>query len=576
MENTPSGKSVTLADFLPFDEHHYKSLWRRQVVRLLFSYVVPLLVAIGYFTVQYNQLAFESQRLHLEAIAGSHAHTLNLFLMERLANLENLIDDPRLLPQSTSEVLEGQLRDLTRISEAFVDLGYFDPSGVQTAYAGPYPSLEDRNYNAEPWYERLRESTQSYTVTDIYRGFRQKAHLTIAVKVPIDGDLVVLRAALDPERIYEYMRSLPEAQEVSVAIVNEAGYYQLVTPHLGTPLESSSFVPPPVPGLGSEYVEIEGTSFLYAYSWLQMARWALIVQPLAENPGSSYRSLPMRIPLFGAPIVVAVFLLTLVRARKLVALQRETDRTRAQLEHAAKLASVGELAAGIAHEINNPLAVINEEAGLLKDLMDPTLSEPVGPEVLIPYLDSIQESVFRCRDVTHKLLKFVRISDVELQHHNVSEIIDSVVDGLLGRELAVSDIEVVRNYDNTLPEVVTDRNQLQQVLLNILNNAIDALEDKPGTISIETRRDGKWLRIAITDTGVGIPQDQLGRIFLPFYTTKDVGKGTGLGLAVSYGIIKDFGGEISVESTANVGSTFTVSLPLDIGRGVGQPSHTAE
>jgi len=184
--------------------------------------------------------------------------------------------------------------------------------------------------------------------------------------------------------------------------------------------------------------------------------------------------------------------------------------------------------------------------------------------------------VFRCRDVTHKLLKFVRRTDVELQHHNVNEIIDSVVDGLLGRELAVSDVDVVRNYDNTLPKAVTDRNQLQQVLLNILNNAIDALEEKPGTISIQTRRDGKWLRIAITDTGTGIPQDQLGRIFLPFYTTKDVGKGTGLGLAVSYGIVKDFGGEISVESTANVGSTFTVSLPLDIGREVGQPSQTAE
>ena len=566
MENTASGKSVTLADFLPFDEHHYKELWRRQVIRLLFSYVAPLLVAIGYFTVQYNQLAFESQRLHLEAIAGSHANTVNLFLMERLTNLENLIDDPSLLPQPTSEILEAHLRELARISETFVDLGYFDPSGVQTAYAGPYPDLEDRDYTSEPWYEFLREGVQSYTVTDIYLGFRQKPHFTIAVKAPLEGELVVLRATLDPERIYEYMRSLPEAQEVSVSIVNEAGYYQLVTPHLGTPLESSSFVPPPLPGLGSEYVEIEGTSFLYAYSWLQMAQWALIVQPLAENPGPNYWSPQRRIPLFGAPIVVAVLLLTLVRARKLVELQRETDRTRAQLEHAAKLASVGELAAGIAHEINNPLAVINEEAGLLKDLMNPSLSEPSGPETLIPYLDSIQESVFRCRDVTHKLLKFVRKTNVELQPHNVNEIIDGVVDGLLGRELAVSDIDVVRNYDNTLPKVVTDRNQLQQVLLNILKNGIDALEEKPGTISIQTRRDGKWLRIAITDTGVGIAQDQLGRIFLPFYTTKDVGKGTGLGLAVSYGIVKDFGGEISVESTANVGSTFTVSLPLDVGR----------
>jgi two-component system NtrC family sensor kinase len=260
--------------------------------------------------------------------------------------------------------------------------------------------------------------------------------------------------------------------------------------------------------------------------------------------------------------VILVFLLTLVRARKLVDIQREADRTRAQLEHAAKLASVGELAAGIAHEINNPLAVINEEAGLLKDLMDPTFSEPVECKTLIPYLDSIQESVFRCRDVTHKLLTFVRRSDIEMQEYDVRVIIDAVVDGLLGHELELSEIEVVRDYDESAPRVLTNRNQLQQVFLNLINNAIDALREEPGTITITTRRDSRWLRIAITDTGIGMTQDQLGNIFVPFYTTKEVGKGTGLGLSVSYGIIKDFGGEISVESTPNVGSTFTVSLPI--------------
>jgi two-component system NtrC family sensor kinase len=567
MARTPGGTSVTLADFLPFDEHHYREIWRKQIVRLLFFYVAPLVVAITYFTIQYNQLALDGQRLHLEAIAGSHASTLNLFLDERIINLENLIDEPDLLPRPTSELLESHLLELAQISEAFVDLGFFDLSGVQTAYAGPYPDLADRNYSSEAWYQRLRDGNQSFTVTDIYLGFRQRPHFTIAVKASFEGALVVLRATLDPERIYEYMRSLPDAPEVHVSIVNEQGDYQLVTPRLGTPLESSSFVPPRVPGLGSERIEIDGASVMYAYSWLQLAEWALIVQPVANGAGLGSSPSPLRIPLFGAPFVMVVFLLTLVRARKLVDMQRDADRTRAQLEHASKLASVGELAAGIAHEINNPLAVINEEAGLLKDLMDPTLSEPVDCKTLVPYLDSIQESVFRCRDVTHKLLTFVRRSDVEMQPHDVNRIIDAVVDGLLGREFELSDIEVVRNFDESLPKVVTDRNQLQQVLLNLLNNAIDSLQEKPGTISIVTSGEGRWVRIAITDTGIGMTQDQLGRIFLPFYTTKEVGKGTGLGLSVSYGIIKDFGGEISVESTSNVGSTFTVSLPVDVRKG---------
>jgi two-component system NtrC family sensor kinase len=269
------------------------------------------------------------------------------------------------------------------------------------------------------------------------------------------------------------------------------------------------------------------------------------------------------IPLFGAALVLLLFVLVLARAKNLVALQREADRTRAQLEHAAKLASVGELAAGIAHEINNPLAVINEEAGLMKDLMDPAFGEVSGPADLIPHLDIIQESVFRCRDVTHKLLKFVRHTNVELRHHDPAEIIDSVVSGLLGREIAVSSIEIVHEYEPDLPRIMTDRNQLQQVLLNIVNNAIDAIGDRPGQITVGARQAGKWLRISIRDTGRGMTQDQLGRIFLPFYTTKEVGKGTGLGLSVSYGIVKDFGGEIEVESTPGVGSTFTVVLPIE-------------
>jgi two-component system NtrC family sensor kinase len=560
----PSGRGVALADFSPYDAGHYRDLWRRQVGRLLLSYLAPVIVAIGYFTVQYSQLASESEGLHLQAIAGSHANTLNLFLMERVANLENLLVDPALLAEPTSAVLESRLKNLAGISETFVDLGYFDPSGVQTAYAGPYPRLTDRSYDSQPWYKRLRAGNRSYTVTDIYFGFRQKPHFTIAAKTTIEDEILVLRATLDPERIYEYMRSLPEAREVSISIVNKDGYYQLVTPHLGTPLETSSFIPPPTPTLGAAKVEIAGTKLPYAYSWLQMAEWALIVQPSPDRTGRSLIALPLKIPLFALPIVGVVFLLVLVRAKKLVGLQRDADRTRAQLEHAAKLASVGELAAGIAHEINNPLAVINEEAGLMKDLMNPELGETVGPDVLVQHLNSIHDSVYRCRDVTHKLLKFVRRTEVELQHHDAHEIIDSVVNGLLGRELAVSSIKVVCDYDTTLPKLLTDRNQLQQVLLNILNNAIDAIGNDPGEIVIATRREGKWLRIAISDTGTGMTQDQIGKIFLPFYTTKDVGKGTGLGLAVSYGILKDFGGEIEVESTPGVGSTFTVTLPLDI------------
>ncbi len=562
-------RNVTPADFSPFDERHYKELWRRQVGRLLLSYLAPLVLAVGYFAVQYDQLASESRQLQLQAIAGSHANTLNLFLLERLTNLEAVLTDPAFLVAPSTEALEVHLANLARSNRAFVDLGYFDSSGVQTAYAGPLPDLANRDYSSEAWYRDLLSGSEIHTVTDVYLGFRRQPHFTIAAKALADGEPVVLRATLDPERIYAYMQTLPEAQEVYASIVNRGGDYQLVNPDLGTPLQRSPFVPPPDPGLGAGDVDVDGVSSVYAYAWLQMPRWALIVQPTGD-PARGLAALPLRIPLFAAPIILAVGLLVLARARKLVALERDADRTRAQLEHAAKLASVGELAAGIAHEINNPLAVINEEAGLIKDLMDPAFGKVAGPEVLRCHLDAIQEAVFRCRDVTHKLLKFVRRTDVELQHHDVHQIIDSVVDGLLGRELAVSAIELVYDYEEPSVDLITDRNQLQQVLLNIVNNAIDAIDNKPGKLTISTRRAGKWIRIGIADTGSGMTQDQIGKIFLPFYSTKDVGKGTGLGLSVSYGIVKDFGGEIEVESTPGVGSRFTVVLPATFGKAIRQ------
>jgi two-component system NtrC family sensor kinase len=158
-------------------------------------------------------------------------------------------------------------------------------------------------------------------------------------------------------------------------------------------------------------------------------------------------------------------------------------------------------------------------------------------------------------------LGFVRKREVELKSHDLGKIIDGVVDGLLGKKAEVSNIEIVRDYGAATSPISTDANQLQQVLLNIINNGIDALEDKPGQITIRAVREEGTVRIAISDTGKGMTKEQLGKIFLPFFTTKPVGKGTGLGLSVSYGIVKNLGGDIEVKSRAGQGSTFTVVLP---------------
>ena len=549
------------AEALPFRTEHYRELRRRQIARLAITYLAPLIILIVYFQYRYVGFERDSRRVHLGAIAEHQANTLDLFLSERRVNLANLIDHPRFsIPPSSQEVGE-YLSDLRRVSEAFVDLGFFDSTGVQVAYAGPHPTLESRDYRDEDWYVTLQESADNFVITDIYLGFRQQLHFTIAVSRVVEDQFLVLRATLDPARMYEYIESQQAAGDVVTCIVNADGVYQLVDGQVGRPLDNCSILVPREQHFGDGTTEIDDAFQLYAFRWLRNAEWSLIVQSTGDTREFLTALQPRSMVVSGALLLLAIIVIV-NRAGKLVAQQQEADQTRAQLEHAAKLASVGELASGIAHEINNPLAVITEESGLLMDYMDPQFGHTLDENDLRRRLGTIQESAFRCRDITRKLLRFVRKTDFDLQEHDVHDIIDGVIDDLLGPEIEVSSVRVERHYDRSLPRLTTDDNQLQQVILNIVNNASDAIGDDSGAIVISTSRRGKEVLISVKDTGRGMTPEQLEKVFVPFFTTKEVGKGTGLGMSVSYGIVRGLGGKIEVESAVNVGTTFTVVLPV--------------
>ncbi len=544
------------------DEQHQREL-RRTAVRLILTYLAPLILLTVYFHLQSRKLWRESRLEHLKLVAEHQAGTLDLFLQERLVNLENLINDPILEIPPSPQGIEGYLSDLRKNSDAFVDIGFFDPQGVQVAYAGPYPTLVNQNYASEAWYLALNARLDGFIITDIYLGFRQKPHFTIAVNRVVKNQYIVLRATLDPGKIYEYLASIEVSGEASISIVNQEGFYQVVTPGAGTLIQESSIVPPREPRLGAALLRINGTSHPYGYSWLRMADWALITEWIGKRGAGFLGRMNLTVLLVSLAVIVIIFFIIIHRARKIVEFQEESSQTKAQLEHASKLATVGELAAGIAHEINNPLAVISEEAGLVKDLMSPEFEGEITRDEIEQSLDTIQEAVFRCRDITRKLLGFVRKTEICLATQNIHDIIDDVVDGFLTREMAVSNIEIIREFGGEIPEVLTDKNQLEQVLINFIKNSEDAIEG-PGKITIATFKDEEYIYVSIADTGCGMSGSQLENIFLPFYTSKEVGKGTGLGLSVSYGIIKSLGGKIKVESALGKGSVFTISLPIGL------------
>ena len=540
-------------------EKHYRELRWKNFLRLFITYVAPLIILSFYFNFQYKALLDESRSLHLKSVAENLSNTLDLFLRERVVNLINIIDDPRISIPPTSSLMHSYLEKLQRDSETFIDVGFFDSTGVQKAYAGPLSGLENRDYSHEAWYADLKQQKERFIITDNYLGFRNQPHFTIAIKRLINQKCLVLRATLDPKKLYEFISSQENPDEVSISVVNNKGMYQVVTPIAGSVLENSTTLPPDSTNLGVQNEKTNDNNDYYAFAWLKNAKWAVIVQKISDEESTSSLSFQSNILVFSTILIFSIIIIIIIRTKKLVQYEQEKDIADAQLEQAAKLASIGELSSGVAHEINNPLAIIASEVGLMKDLMSPEFATNTTFSDLDPHIQNIREATFRCRDITGKLLSFVRKGDIELKHHNVHSLLNEIVDDLLGHEMFVSNIEIIKKYCDGMPEILTDGNQLKQVFLNIINNAADAITP-PGKIIISTSIGTNSINIEIADTGKGISQEIVDKIFLPFFTTKEVGKGTGLGLSVSYGIIKNLGGKIDVKSILGIGTTFTISL----------------
>jgi two-component system NtrC family sensor kinase len=231
-----------------------------------------------------------------------------------------------------------------------------------------------------------------------------------------------------------------------------------------------------------------------------------------------------------------------------------------QLIQSQKLADIGELSSGIAHEINNPLAIIGQESEWVNHLLQSDERRDFKQvDDLKDSLREITRQVERCKEITHRLLNFAKIETL-LQRVDVNRLIEDMAK-LVERETKQNHIQIVRRFQKDLPPVVSDAPLLRQVILNLLNNAAYAIQ-KDGAITLTTRlADHGQVEIIVTDTGSGISEENLSKIFNPFFTTKPPGKGTGLGLSICHRIIDKLGGHISVTSELGHGTTFTIRLP---------------
>jgi PAS domain S-box-containing protein len=234
----------------------------------------------------------------------------------------------------------------------------------------------------------------------------------------------------------------------------------------------------------------------------------------------------------------------------------ERKRVEQQLRQVEKMSSLGQLISGVAHELNNPLAVINGFAQLLG--MRPGIDEKTRKD-----LSKIQRESDRASKIVHNFLSFARKRPVEKANVNLNRLLEPTLE-LLDYDMRVSDVRLTKDFQPNLPPVFADANQLEQVFLNLVNNAIQAMQGMPRekALRIRTESSGPCVRVTITDSGKGIPPAILNKIFDPFFTTKEVGMGTGLGLSISYSIVKEHSGNITASNNESGGASFVVELPI--------------
>jgi two-component system NtrC family sensor kinase len=254
----------------------------------------------------------------------------------------------------------------------------------------------------------------------------------------------------------------------------------------------------------------------------------------------------------------------LVEKELLEELVVELRETQEQLVQAGKLAAVGQLAAGVAHEINNPLAGIMGYAQLLAEKMRRREHDGITARDVpkyLAYVENLEKQSQRCKQIVQNLLKFARASSKEDSTSvDCNQVLRETL-FLVTHQLEREGVTLNERLQPDIPPVMGHEGKMQQIFTNIIINALQAMKDG-GTITASTESDGQSVFVRIQDTGVGIPPENLDKIFEPFFTTKEIGQGTGLGLSVTYGLVQDMGGAINIDSTVDEGTTFIVTFPV--------------
>ena len=549
---------------------NYRRLWKSVVLLTGGVSLIPLvfITLVNYGAMQHS---IESEFfLRTTRIASNTRRAISFFLTERKAALDFIVHDNSFGTLNRKERLSDILKSLKRsFGGGFVDLGVIDSSGFQKNYVGPY-SLEGKDYSSQKWFQQVTES--GVHISDVFLGFRKAPHLVIAVKgLMPDGSFYVLRAAIGIAPFENLLTKLELSGMGDAFMINHEGVLQTPSRYHGNVLEKIGLsVPEYSPK--TEVLEEEnrdGQNVLIGYRYIDESPFILMIVKKKDMLMKPWYS--MRLKLIGFLLISVSIILTVIfgTATYMVKKIRIADEKRVltlhNIEYSQKLATIGRMAANVAHEINNPLAIINEKAGLIQDLF--ILKEKYAKDQkLLGLVNSILNSVHRAGTITKRLLSFSRHLDARIENVNLKQTIQEVL-SFMGKEAELRPIEITVKVPEDIPQFESDRGKLQQIFLNIINNAFASVNDG-GHLDIKVRQEDKnSISITFADDGCGIPKEDINRIFEPFFTTKTGQGGTGLGLSITYNLVQELGGKISVQSELDKGTSFIVHIPINKKKG---------
>ncbi|WP_028314721.1 ATP-binding protein [Desulfatibacillum aliphaticivorans] len=542
---------------------NYRRMWWQCVIVMTSVCLFPLIITTVINAYQYQEVLKSENIAPADRLVSNTARTISFFLEERRSALDFVVRERTLEELSNGRELARLLYRLKQVFGGFIDIGLINSRGIQVSYAGPL-DLQGKNYSRQSWFHEVM--IRGVHISDVFMGFRGYPHFVIAIKHDTeDGDYYIVRATIDTQVFNDLARPLNIGPASDTFMVNAEGVLQTPSRFYGSVLQKAEWTTnmesfhttvreledPQSRAIIMGSRQIDNSPFMFVY--------------VHQTQGLLTGWLALRGKLIGFFVIstLVVIVVILGVCTYLVSAVYEADRRREavlhKVEYTNKLASLGRLAAGVAHEINNPLAIINEKAGLLEDLIHLTPDFP-QKEKAHEIVQSILGSVDRCSTITHRLLGFARHIDVNFETIYLDNLVKNVL-GFLEKESHYREIEVKLEVEENLPAIESDRGQLQQVFLNILNNAFAAVEDGGKIeIHINSVRDDQ-VAVRIEDNGCGMPPEHMKLIFEPFFSTKGR-KGTGLGLSITYGIIKKLKGSIEVDSQEGIGTTFVVTLPV--------------